>query len=122
MESFLQCNGSGAFLTPGSGIRKRFFPDPRYQTHIFESLVNYNKFFSPLSIVAVLGPGIRDPGSGMGKDQGPGFGIKIPDPQHWFSLDIVKVKVTYSRNRSGKNLFNLAGRISGAPIGGGGAP
>jgi hypothetical protein len=35
--------GSGAFLTPGSGIRNRFFPDPgslisdaRSQTHIFE--------------------------------------------------------------------------------------
>ncbi len=31
--------GSGAFLTPGSGIRNRFFPDPGSQTHIFESLM-----------------------------------------------------------------------------------
>jgi hypothetical protein len=31
--------GSGAFLTPGSGIRNRFIPDPGSQTHIFESLV-----------------------------------------------------------------------------------
>jgi hypothetical protein len=38
--------GSGAFLTPGSGIRNRAFPDPGSrisdpgsQTHIFESLV-----------------------------------------------------------------------------------
>ncbi len=31
--------GSGAFLTPGSGIRYRFFPGPGSQTHIFESLV-----------------------------------------------------------------------------------
>jgi hypothetical protein len=31
--------GSGAFLTPGSGIRNRFFPDPGSQIHIFESLV-----------------------------------------------------------------------------------
>jgi hypothetical protein len=31
--------GSGAFLTPGSGIRNRFFPDPGSQTHIFERLV-----------------------------------------------------------------------------------
>ncbi len=37
--------GSGAFLTPGSGILNRFFPDPGSrisdpgsQTHIFESL------------------------------------------------------------------------------------
>jgi hypothetical protein len=27
--------GSGAFLTPGSGIRNRFFPDPGSQIHIF---------------------------------------------------------------------------------------
>ncbi len=31
--------GSGAFLTPGSGIQNRFFPFPESQTHIFESLV-----------------------------------------------------------------------------------
>ncbi len=31
--------GSDAFLTPGPGIRNRFFPDPGSQTHIFESLV-----------------------------------------------------------------------------------
>ncbi len=29
-------------------------------------------FFSPLSFVAVFGSGIRDPGSGMGKNQDPG--------------------------------------------------
>jgi hypothetical protein len=31
-----------------------------------------------------LDPGseIRDPGSGMGKNQDPGSGINIPDPQH----------------------------------------
>ncbi len=27
---------------------------------------------------------IRDPGSGMGKNQDPGSGINIPDPQHWY--------------------------------------
>jgi hypothetical protein len=31
--------GSGAFLTPGSVIRNRFFPDPGSQTRIFESLL-----------------------------------------------------------------------------------
>jgi hypothetical protein len=40
-------------------------------------------FFSPLSFVVVFGSGIRDPGSGMGKNQDPGSGINIPDPQHW---------------------------------------
>jgi hypothetical protein len=36
-----------------------------------------------------LDPGseIRDPGSGMGKNQDPGSGINIPDPQHW-KLDL----------------------------------
>jgi hypothetical protein len=40
------------------------------------------KFFSPLSFVDVFGSGIRDPGSGMGKNQDPGSGINIPDPPH----------------------------------------
>jgi hypothetical protein len=31
--------GSGAFLTPGSGIRNRFFPDPGSQDHIFMSFL-----------------------------------------------------------------------------------
>jgi hypothetical protein len=30
-----------------------------------------SNFFSPLSFVAVFGSGIRDPGSGMGKNQDP---------------------------------------------------
>jgi hypothetical protein len=37
---------------------------------------------SPLSFVAVFGSGIPDPGSRMGKNQDPGSGINIPDPQH----------------------------------------
>jgi hypothetical protein len=41
------------------------------------------KIFSPLSFDAVFGSGIRDQGSGMGKNQDPGSGINIPDPQHW---------------------------------------
>jgi hypothetical protein len=41
-------------------------------------------FFSPLSFVAVFGSGIRDLGSRIrnGKNQDPGSGINIPDPQH----------------------------------------
>jgi hypothetical protein len=31
--------GSGAFITPGSGIRNSFFPDLGSQSHIFESLL-----------------------------------------------------------------------------------
>jgi hypothetical protein len=44
-------------------------------------------FFSPLSFVAVFGSGIRDqrsgirdPGSGMGKNQDPGSGIRDKHP------------------------------------------
>jgi len=42
--------GSGAFLTTGSGILNRFFPDPGSQTHIFESLVTFlgKKFYNSL--------------------------------------------------------------------------
>jgi hypothetical protein len=43
--------GSGVFLTPGSGIRNRFFPDPGSQTLIFESLVTIflgKKFYNSL--------------------------------------------------------------------------
>jgi hypothetical protein len=36
---------------------------------------------SPLSFVAVFGSGFRDPG--WVKNQDPGSGINIPDPQHW---------------------------------------
>jgi hypothetical protein len=43
-------------------------------------------FFSPLSFVAVLGFGIRDPRSGMGKNQDLGSGINIPDPPHCPSM------------------------------------
>jgi hypothetical protein len=44
-------------------------------------------FFSPLSFVAVFGSEIRNPGSGMGKNQDPGSGINIPDPQHCVRQD-----------------------------------
>jgi hypothetical protein len=38
-----------------------------------------NFFFTPLFSTCFW---IRDPGSGMGKNQDPGSGISIPDPQH----------------------------------------
>ncbi len=43
-------------------------------------------FFPPLSFVTVFGSGIQDPGSGMAKNQDPGSGINIPDPQHCCQL------------------------------------
>jgi hypothetical protein len=38
------------------------------------------KMFSPLSFVAVFASGIRDPGSGMGKNQDPRSGIRDKHP------------------------------------------
>ncbi len=35
--------------------------------------------------------GIPDPGSRMGKNQDPGSGINIPDPQHWVSVCLFMV-------------------------------
>jgi hypothetical protein len=67
--------GSGAFLTPGSGIRNRFFPDPRSGSRIQDP----KPIFSPLTFVAVLG-------SGKGKNQDPGSGVNIPDPPHCLSV------------------------------------
>jgi hypothetical protein len=49
-------------------------------------------FFSPLSFLPVFGsgdPGSGDPGSGMGKNQDPGSGINIPDPQHCLKVMIM---------------------------------
>jgi hypothetical protein len=51
-------------------------------------------FFSPLSFVDVFGSGIRDLRSGMGKNQDPGSGINIPDPQHCLQ-DTGKKSVPY---------------------------
>jgi hypothetical protein len=53
-------------------------------------------FFSLLSFVAVFGSGIRDPGSGMGKNQDPGSGINIPDPQHCLFGFKSKVRKTFN--------------------------
>ncbi len=103
LESFKQCCGSG------SGIRGLFDPwisDPGSQTHYFwEPSDNFfgkkfynslktgpnfvfniskqsydNNFFTPFFRCCFW---IRDPRSGMGKNQDPGSGINIPDPQHW---------------------------------------
>ncbi len=45
-------------------------------------------FFFTLSFVVVFGSEIRDPGSGMAKNQDPGSGINIPDPQQWIRINV----------------------------------
>ncbi len=96
--------GSGAFLTPGSGIRdpgwvESQHPDPgsgmNNPDHIFQSLETIFLFFlglkylNSLMRIRDLGSRIRDgdssyPGSRIrdGKKSDPGSGINIPDPQH----------------------------------------
>ncbi len=61
----------------------------QFQNNIILNFVKFvaakkydNKFFSPLFYVTVLGSGIRDPGSVMGKNQDTGSRINIPDPPH----------------------------------------
>jgi hypothetical protein len=75
--------GSGAFLTPGSGIRdgrksasESGIRDEQPGSYFLE--LRNHKFFD------------EDPGSGMetvrirdGKKSDPGSGINIPDPPHW---------------------------------------
>jgi hypothetical protein len=48
-------------------------------------------FFTPLSFIAVFG-------SGMGKNQDPGSGINIPDPQNWIIGYCKGVKMTAVHN------------------------
>jgi hypothetical protein len=54
-------------------------------------------FFHPSLLLLFLDPGagIRDPGSGMGKNQDPGSEINIPDPQHC-SKTVLKVVFSLS--------------------------
>jgi hypothetical protein len=79
--------------------------DSRYYTQIMLSVLNVNRLCTSvisahLHFVFLLartvslqysvadpdpGSEIRDPGSGMGKNQDPGSGINIPDPQHCFN-------------------------------------
>jgi hypothetical protein len=74
--------------------------------------------FFTLSFVAVFGSGIRDPGSGMGKNQDPGSGINIPDPPNWmfvrksenifiiYLIDFCRATFTTGGDEEEKTLFN----------------
>ncbi len=100
--------GFGAFMTPGSRThifeslvtifwakilwflwigsnflctcskRKQFFT---FVIFVATKKGRGQQIFSPSSFVAVVGTGIRDSGSWMDKDQDPGSGINIRDPQ-----------------------------------------
>jgi hypothetical protein len=78
--------GSGAVLTPGSGIRDG------YKIRIWdEKLGSYSESLETVLWVNILQFFIADQGSGLekfgsgirnGKNSYPGSGINIPDPQH----------------------------------------
>jgi hypothetical protein len=52
-------------------------------------------FFTPLFSTCFW---IRDPGSGMGKNQDPGSGINIPDPQHWLKYLSSLIRIRDEKN------------------------
>jgi hypothetical protein len=60
-------------------------------------LRNHFLLFSGLkylnSLMRIRDPGWRQFGSGIrdGKESDPGSGINIPEPQHWFSVGVLKV-------------------------------
>jgi hypothetical protein len=56
-------------------------------------------FFSPFSFVAVFGPGIRDPGSGMGKNQDPGSGIRDKHPGSATLLECQVITEIYGKEK-----------------------
>jgi hypothetical protein len=83
--------GSGAFLTPGSGVgRKSAFGSgirDEQPVSYFLELRNHILVFLGLKKLKFFD---ADPGSGMetvrirdGKKSDPGSGINIPDPQNW---------------------------------------
>ncbi len=57
-----------------------------FKNKIFFNAVKFEA--TPSSFVAVVGSGVRDPGSGMDKSQDPRCGINIPDPQHLWKFTI----------------------------------
>jgi hypothetical protein len=80
-------------------------------------------FFSSPSFAAVFGSGIRDPRSGMGKNQDLGAGINIPDPQHCIesesryfyefgsgssllmNTDTIRIQIKHCNEKICKNFF-----------------
>jgi hypothetical protein len=55
-------------------------------------------FFHPSLLLLFL-----DPGSGMGKNQDPGLGINIPEPQHWYNIQSLCTRrpASWANSRAG---------------------
>ncbi len=73
--------GSGAFLTPGSGMGKKIRSGSRFGMNNTD---NISESLETIFWVKILKFFDADPGSGMEKFD-PGSGINIPDPQHWYA-------------------------------------
>jgi hypothetical protein len=82
--------GSGAFLTPGSGLGKKSGSDMGSRSEM-NNTDNISESLKTIFWVKILKVFMVDPGFGMekiriwspeGKKSYPGSGINIPDPQH----------------------------------------
>jgi hypothetical protein len=78
-------SGSKIGKKSGSGIQDEH---PRLFTESLETVFRAKKFQffygdPDLGSLSCCCCWIRDPGSGKDKNQIPGSGINIPDPQHW---------------------------------------
>ncbi len=70
-------------------------------------------FFSPLSFVAVFGSGIRDPGSGMGKNQDPGTGIRDKHPGSATLLSGMNFVSNFENGKYHPQRFQIVKRYGG---------
>jgi hypothetical protein len=60
-------------------LQKRY--DNKLPPLLFAAVIG-SRIWDPRYEVRDQGSGIRNKGSGMGKNQDPGSGVNIPDPQH----------------------------------------
>jgi hypothetical protein len=91
--------GSGAFLTPGSGIRNRFFPDLGSRIPDLGSRIS-----DPGSRIPDLGSRISDPGPGS-RISDPGPGSQIPNPYFCKLSDKFLGKKFYNSFKIDPNFF-----------------
>ncbi len=85
IHNFISSSGSGTIINYGSGSGSDFLTS--YGSG-YGSGSTSQKVTVPTVPVPVPVPQhwFLDPGSGMAKNQDPGFGINIPDPQHRYKL------------------------------------
>ncbi len=77
---------------------------------IFGYIKSYNKFFFTLLFSLLLL--FLDPGSGMGKNQDPGSGINIPDPQHCSGRYLIRHSSKHIYCDEMQNVTKLNAKVS----------